>query len=119
MALCLGKINYPNLSIPLFIAFTIKNSSFSLFLQKYIIYTRKYNLCQGNFLKRNFSNKVLTYINSKEFITVFYFAINSVILNIGINNEMTIPPIIMPKKPMTKGSIMLVNADTAASICSS
>jgi len=48
-----------------------------------------------------------------------YQPMSSVILKIGIKRAMTMPPMMIPRIPMTSGSIMDVRPLTAASTCSS
>ena len=48
-----------------------------------------------------------------------YTPIKVVIFKIGRNMQITIPPIMMPKKAIMSGSIRLVRPLTAASTCSS
>lgn len=57
--------------------------------------------------------------NMQAIMHIAHYRISSVILKIGIKSAMTIPPMTIPKKPITTGSIMEVRPDTAASTCSS
>jgi hypothetical protein len=58
--------------------------------------------------------------NNIQVITrIARYRISSVILKMGIKRAMTMPPMTIPKKPITTGSIMEVRPDTAASTCSS
>ena len=87
--------------------------------------TQEYNVsyvpCQELFLLflKMVKSPVNAYPPQTAFFSCRYLEISSVILKIGMNNEITIPPMTIPKKAITRGSIILVNAVAAASTCSS